>query len=186
MNKTILIIIVIAVVLIAAGIYQSLSVAPAPTTENKTADSAASSSANNALQNKEDGNQPKNELQTQDNLSDQDIKTFEQCVAAGKKIIGEKPNRRCIVNDDLAYIEIEKCHAPTGESMDMLEAQRIFDASQCSREGSAKIEHFCNENTGTWWIDILAYRKGCNPACVINVATKTAEVNWRCTGAAPN
>jgi len=77
---------------------------------------------------------------------------------------------------------VETCKAATGESMNMAEAQKIFDASQCSREGSAKPEHSCNETTGTLWIDIMAYRKGCNPACVINVKTKTAEVNWRCTG----
>jgi hypothetical protein len=78
---------------------------------------------------------------------------------------------------------VETCKAATGESINLFEAQKIFDASQCSREGSAKPEHFCNETTGTLWIDIMAYRKGCNPACVINVKTKTAEVNWRCTGA---
>jgi len=110
------------------------------------------------------------------------IKTFEQCVAAGKKVIGDKPNRRCIVNDDLAYIEIESCAAPTGESMNIYDAQKAFETSQCSREGSPD-KHYCNENTGTWWIDIVAYRKGCSPACVINVATKKAEINWRCTGA---
>jgi hypothetical protein len=110
------------------------------------------------------------------------IDTFEKCVAAGKKVLGEKPNRRCIVDDKLAYIEIESCAAPTGESMSFFDAERLFERSQCSREGSPD-KHYCNETTGTWWIDIVAYRKGCSPACVIDVVTKKTEVNWRCTGA---
>ena len=41
---------------------------------------------------------------------------------------------------------------------------------------------FYNESTGTWWIDLDVVRPGCNPACVVNVANKPAEINWRCTG----
>ncbi|MFZ3073654.1 MAG: hypothetical protein WA093_00775 [Minisyncoccales bacterium] len=117
--------------------------------------------------------------------ADKKIKTFEDCVAAGKPVDGQKPHRRCVVADNLAFIEIETCKAPTGESMDYYTAQRIFDASQCAIEGSADSDPYCNPNTGTWWIDILTFRKGCDPACVINVITKKAEVNWRCTGAQP-
>lgn len=110
------------------------------------------------------------------------IKTFEQCAAAGKKVTGTKPHRTCQVNDKLQYIEIELCTAPTGESMNIFDAQRVFDMSQCSREGSAKDTHYCDAKAGAWVIDIQTYRKGCNPACVIDVKTKTAKVDWRCTG----
>jgi hypothetical protein len=75
---------------------------------------------------------------------------------------------------------IETCVAATGESINMIEAQQIFDASQCSREGSAKPEHSCNKTTGTLWIDIMAYRKGCEAICVIDIATKEAKVEWIC------
>ncbi|MCU0653214.1 MAG: hypothetical protein MUD10_03055 [Candidatus Pacebacteria bacterium] len=112
-----------------------------------------------------------------------EIASFEQCVAAGKEVVGEKPNRKCIVSLDLAYIEIMTCTAPTGEFLSIYEAQRLFDSGPCSIEGSAKGEFICNDGTGTWWVDIQAYREGCNPACVIDVVTKKAEVNWRCTGA---
>jgi len=44
--------------------------------------------------------------------------------------------------------------------------------------------YFCNEGTGTFWIQLNLTKQGCNPACVINVANKTAEINWRCTGLA--
>lgn len=44
--------------------------------------------------------------------------------------------------------------------------------------------YFCNEGTGTFWIDMNIQKKGCNPACVINIEDKSAEINWRCTGLA--
>ena len=33
--------------------------------------------------------------------------------------------------------------------------------------------------------DLDIEKAGCNPACVINVETRTAEINWRCTGLLP-
>ena len=48
--------------------------------------------------------------------------------------------------------------------------------------GELKESYFCNENTNTWWVDLDLEREGCNPACVINVISKNAEINWRCTG----
>jgi hypothetical protein len=42
--------------------------------------------------------------------------------------------------------------------------------------------YFCNEGTGTYWINLNITKEGCNPACVVNIADKTAEINWRCTG----
>lgn len=43
---------------------------------------------------------------------------------------------------------------------------------------------YYNENTKTWWFDanLNATKPGCNPACVVSETTKTAEINWRCTG----
>jgi len=42
--------------------------------------------------------------------------------------------------------------------------------------------YFCNEGTGTYWFDLSITREGCSPACVVDVAAKTASINWRCTG----
>ncbi|MFH1286398.1 MAG: hypothetical protein ABII02_01455 [Candidatus Magasanikbacteria bacterium] len=41
-----------------------------------------------------------------------------------------------------------------------------------------------NENSKTWWFDanLITTQEGCNPACVVSEETKTAEINWRCTG----
>ena len=43
-------------------------------------------------------------------------------------------------------------------------------------------EYSCNEYTGTYWIDLDIEKEGCNPACVVNVESREAEINWRCTG----
>jgi len=73
------------------------------------------------------------------------------------------------------------------DGMTFEEARTIAEDSECTEKGTLTDETFYNENTYTWWIDLemkdefkLDY---CNPACVINEETKTAEINWRCTGA---
>ena len=40
----------------------------------------------------------------------------------------------------------------------------------------------CNEVTGTWWIDLSIEKEMCSPACVVDIETKEAEINWRCMG----
>jgi hypothetical protein len=54
----------------------------------------------------------------------------------------------------------------------------------CSAEGTLKDTAVCNSITGTWWIDLETTipRAGCSPACVVNVNSRTAEINYRCTG----
>ena len=70
----------------------------------------------------------------------------------------------------------------TSEEMNLSEAKEIALQSECVEEGSLAKEYFCNESTGTWWIDLEIDKPGCAPACVINVSTGEAEINWRCTG----
>lgn len=67
-------------------------------------------------------------------------------------------------------------------SMSLTEAKQIALDSECSGQGALKDTHMCNEDTRTWWIDLDIKKEGCNPACVINVETKQAEINWRCMG----
>lgn len=77
----------------------------------------------------------------------------------------------------------ESCiKSDTGEEMNFSEAKVIALESECVEEGGLTDEYFCNEYTGTWWIDLDVEKEGCAPACVINVSTKEAEINWRCTG----
>ena len=62
------------------------------------------------------------------------------------------------------------------------EARAIASNSECARIGTLKDNAFYNDSTGTWWIDLAVDKPNCNPACVVHVSDKTAEVNWRCTG----
>ena len=75
----------------------------------------------------------------------------------------------------------------TEYKLSLEEAKQIASASECGEQGTLKDTYMCNEGTGTWWIDLdpNTEKKGCNPACVINVVTKQAEINWRCTGLLP-
>jgi len=75
----------------------------------------------------------------------------------------------------------------TGESMSLTEAKQIALTSECGEQGNLKDTYMCNEYTGTWWIDLTPYteKELCNPACVVNVITRQAEINWRCTGVLP-
>jgi len=73
----------------------------------------------------------------------------------------------------------------TGASMTLEEAMEVAQASMmCTNEGTLKQDAVCNAETGTWWIDIEPKipRQGCSPACVVNVNSRTAEINYRCTG----
>ncbi len=109
-------------------------------------------------------------------------------------------NPACVVYEDTKTAEInwrcagalppvfaatnETCSTKTGERMSLSESLQIADSSECINEGVLTTNYFCNPDTGTWWIDLDPFteREGCNPACVVNIATKTAEINWRCTG----
>lgn len=71
------------------------------------------------------------------------------------------------------------------EEMTLAEAREIAMNSECAKVGAVKETGFYNDWSGTWWIDLDAQREGCSPACVVNVRTRKAEVNWRCTGALP-
>lgn len=62
------------------------------------------------------------------------------------------------------------------------DAVKIAAAGGCGENAKLKETYFCNEGTKTLWIDLDLEKPGCNPACVINAETKTAEINWRCTG----
>ncbi len=74
------------------------------------------------------------------------------------------------------------CSSPSGTQMDLTTAQQIAQ-SQCS-DGQLAASYSCNSTTGTWWLDFTPDqpKSGCNPACVVNIETGQAEINWRCTG----
>jgi hypothetical protein len=104
--------------------------------------------------------------------------------------------------NDLCLTPIDKC-APSpaavcsegkcigtrgGEScggMSLSDAIDIAENSDCTANGTLKDTHVCNDYTRTWWLDLDIEQPGCAPACVINVDTEEAEINWRCTGLIP-
>ncbi|NQU96882.1 MAG: hypothetical protein HQ548_04475, partial [Chloroflexi bacterium] len=72
------------------------------------------------------------------------------------------------------------------EEMSLSEAMAIASESECVDAGPLKENASYNKFTGTWWIDVDAEKEFCpSPACVVNVATNQAEINWRCMGALP-
>ncbi len=71
----------------------------------------------------------------------------------------------------------------TSSSLSESEA-RIIAEKTCIKGGESLAPGYYNENSKTWWFDanLNATKEGCNPACVVSEDTRTAEINWRCTG----
>ena len=71
-------------------------------------------------------------------------------------------------------------------AMSLTEATEIAKSSECAQLGTFK-NFYCNDFTGTYWFDLEMYepKEGCSPACVVNIESRTVEVNWRCTGLIP-
>lgn len=67
--------------------------------------------------------------------------------------------------------------------MSLSEAVAIALDSECIDEGGILgADALYNSDTETWWIDLELEKEGCNPACVVDVNTEEASINWRCTG----
>ena len=82
--------------------------------------------------------------------------------------------------------EVEHCSDKrTGARLSYPDALQIARSSECVEQGYLSEIRLCNEDTGTWWIDLEIDKPGCSPTCVIDVSEKTAEINWRCTGLVP-
>jgi eight-cysteine-cluster-containing protein len=73
----------------------------------------------------------------------------------------------------------------TCNNMNIKQAKIIAQNSDCSKLGTILDGQSCNANgTGFWWLNFKPNnpKSGCNPACVIDIINKKAEINWRCTG----
>ena len=108
------------------------------------------------------------------------IGSFEECMEAGNPIMESYP-RQCRAGDEVFTEKIKDI----GPAVTIEEAICIAEQSECVHEGQLTETFFYNENSKTWWIELDADREGCNPACVVSEVTKTAEINWRCTGLLP-
>lgn len=115
------------------------------------------------------------------------VNSFGECVDAGYPVMESYP-RRCInPPNDRTFTEGEEtCVASGGEDMSLFDAMEIAKNSECVVNGTLKDPYYdfsmCNADTGTWWIDLDIEREGCSPACVVDIAEGTSEINWRCTG----
>jgi hypothetical protein len=114
------------------------------------------------------------------------VNSFGECVDAGYPVMESYP-RQCRTPDDRTFTEGEEtCVTSGGEDMSLFEAKQIAEASDCVENGTLKDPYYefsmCNADTGTWWIDLDIEREGCSPACVVDIAGETSEINWRCTG----
>lgn len=111
------------------------------------------------------------------------VTNFEECVAAGNPVMESYP-RQCR-HEGATYVEdLGVIGEPT---ITQEEALRIAqDTKECPMTGILSDDISYNPNSKTWWIDLDRMpeleKDGCNPACVVSEQTKTAEVNWRCTG----
>lgn len=88
-------------------------------------------------------------------------------------------------NSQLLVGATEVCQSAGGEQISVGEAISIANqTAACAQVGAVKSDCNCNKGTATCWLDIEGEHQGCAPACVINVETKEAAIDWRCTGVA--
>jgi len=78
---------------------------------------------------------------------------------------------------------VEENESEEPEKLTEEEARAIALNSSCMEEGNiTNATPMYNNITYTWWFETDIVKEGCMPACVVDEATKTAEINWRCTG----
>jgi len=109
-----------------------------------------------------------------------EINSFEEC--AKHYPVMESYPPQCAVPGGPTFTE-DSCQYKKGEDVFILtisDAKSIAKKSECGDR--LKETYVCNDYTGTYWIDLDIEEEGCNPACVVNVETREAEINWRCTG----
>lgn len=80
-------------------------------------------------------------------------------------------------------ITLAGCQKASQAGMTEADAKVIAEKT-CIKGGESLAPGYYNENSKTWWFDanLNSTKEGCNPACVVSEDTKTAEINWRCTG----
>jgi len=104
------------------------------------------------------------------------------CVLEGTRHCGNEGQCKCFCQK-LKETGEEFCvKEGTGYTMSLTEAKLVAQGGECLLDSSFTDVYYCNEFTGTWWIDLDLEKEGCNPACVIDVQTGDSEINWRCTG----
>ena len=101
----------------------------------------------------------------------------------------DRDEHGCIPSAGYTWCEVkQKCLREWEEpcvagSITLDEAKAIALNSSCMDEGNLTDDAPTYNNvTHTWWFETDIVKEGCMPACVVDETTKTAEINWRCTG----
>jgi len=102
--------------------------------------------------------------------------TFEKCIELGNPAMESYP-RQCQTNGQ-TFVE-ENCFKDEN-ILTLADARIIAKESECG--DNLEDTYMCNEATGTYWLDLSIEKEGCNPACVVDISTREAVINWRCTG----
>jgi len=108
-----------------------------------------------------------------------EVDNFDKCVGAGHPILETYP-RQCKIEDGQTFTEENCVDQETKNILTLADAKQIAIESECG--DTLKDTYVCNENTGTYWIDLDIEKQGCSPACVVDIVTREAVINWRCTG----
>jgi len=123
-----------------------------------------------------------------ENENKDQVTNFEECIAAGNPAMESYP-RQCSHKGETFVEEIVgKIDADSKPILTQKEAILIAgNTSECTMVGIPANTATYNDVSKTWWINLERMpeleKDGCNPACVVREENKTAEVNWRCTGA---
>lgn len=108
-----------------------------------------------------------------------ELHNFKECVDAGGKIMESYP-RRCRYGDKTF---VEPSCSYRGKILTLKTAKEIARNSECGERLNQT--YYCNNASGTYWIDLDIQKKGCDPACVVDVVNRNATINWRCNGFVP-
>lgn len=73
-------------------------------------------------------------------------------------------------------------------SMTEAQARAIALKSECGTEGALSSEGYYGENSSSFWNFGIESKTGakCASFCTVDVKTKTAEIQWMCTGVIPS
>lgn len=107
-----------------------------------------------------------------------------------KPIGGETDEHGCMLMAGYTWCEAkQKClrewEEPCEGELTLEQAREIAQNSDCMLEGNLTIEKMYNDATNTWWFGMDIEKEGCDPACVVDENTESAQINWRCTGVIP-
>lgn len=104
-------------------------------------------------------------------------------VGCGREILSQKSTHGEVTG---IHTDFEYCTYNSRDQkliMSYPDALIIARNSECIKAGKLLDNHFCNNVTGTWWIDLEVAASNCSPACVVDIRDGSAQINWRCGGA---